>query len=166
MPAKAEWLLRLPEILVALRVLDIPVVDRAAIQRLFGFQRRRAIQFMHQLDGYQAGHSFLVDRLRLIAQLEVLQSGDGFHQESRRRMNLEETAEHARRHAVATRVKIHVKPSAWNTRIHALPVGIWLEPGSLRVEFRDSQELLQKLFALSQAIANDFEQFEKIAEGG
>ena len=96
MPAKAEWLLRVPEILVALRVLDVPVVDRAAIQRLFGFQRRRAIQFMHELDGYQAGHSFLVDRLRLIAQLEVLQNGDAFHQENRRRTNLEETAEHAR----------------------------------------------------------------------
>ena len=47
MPAKAEWLLRLPQILLALRVLDIPVVDRAAIQRLFGFQRRRAVQLMH-----------------------------------------------------------------------------------------------------------------------
>jgi hypothetical protein len=166
MPAKAEWLLRVPEILVALRVLDVPVVDRAAIQRLFGFQRRRAILFMHELDGYQAGHSFLVDRLRLIAQLEVLQNGDGFHQESRRRMNLEETAEHARRQAVATRVKIHVEPDAWKTRIDALPAGIRLEPGSLRVEFRDPQELLQKLFALSQAIANDFEQFEKIAAVG
>jgi hypothetical protein len=166
MPAKAEWLLRVPEILVALRVLDVPVVDRAAIQRLFGFQRRRAIQFMHELDGYQAGHSFLVDRLRLIAQLEVLQNGDAFHQESRRRTNLEETAEHARRHAVATRVKIHLKPDTWNTRIHALPAGIRLEPGSLKVDFRDPQELLQKLFALSQAIANDFEQFEKIAAVG
>src|SRR5437879_10090368 len=65
MPAKAEWLLRLPEILAALRVLDIPVVDRAAMQRLFGFRRRRAIQFMHELDGYQAGHSFLVAGLLL-----------------------------------------------------------------------------------------------------
>lgn len=168
MPAKAEWLLRLPEILAALRVLDIPVVDRAALQRLFGFRRRRAIQFMHELDGYQSGHSFLVDRLRLIAQLEVLQNGDGYHQESRRRMNLEETVEHARRHAAATRVKIQVEPGAWSTRIHALPSGIWLEPGSLRVEFRDPQELLQKLFTLSQAMANDYECFERMVtvEGG
>jgi hypothetical protein len=166
MPAKAEWLLRVPEILVALRVLDIPVVDRAAIQRLFGFQRRRAILFMHELDGYQAGHSFLVDRLRLIAQLEVLQNGDDFHQESRRRMNLEEIAERARRHAVAARVKIHMEPGVRDTRMHTLPAGIRLEPGSLRVEFGDPQELLQKLFALSQAVANDFEQFEKIAAVG
>src|SRR5207244_8749854 len=137
MPAKAEWLLRLPEILAALRVLDIPVVDRAALQRLFGFRRRRAIQFMHELDGYQAGHSFLADRLRLIAQLEVLQNGDGYRQESRRRMNLEETVERARRQA--TRVKIQVEPGAWNSRIHTLPAGIRLEPGSLSVEFGDPQ---------------------------
>ena len=168
MPAKAEWLLRLPEILAALRALDIPVVDRAAIERLFGFRRRRAIQFMHELDGYQSGHSFWVDRLRLIAQLEVLQNGDGYRRESRRRRNLEETVERARRQAAATRVKIQVKPGAWNSRIHTLPAGIRLEPGSLSVEFGDPQELLQKLFALSQAMANDFECFERMVtvEGG
>jgi hypothetical protein len=117
---------------------------------------------MHEQDGYQAGHSFLVDRLRLIAQLEALQDGDGFHQEARRRMNLEETVERVRRHAVATRVKIHVEPAVLDTRINSLPAGIRLEPGSLRVEFRDSQELLQRLFALSQAMANDFESFERM----
>jgi hypothetical protein len=166
MPANAEWLLRVPEILAELRALDVPVLDRAAIQRLFGFQRRRAIQVMHELDGYQAGHSFLVDRLSLIARLEVLQNGDDFHRESRRRMRLEETVEGIRRHAVAAGVKIRVEPDAWDTRINSLPAGIRLEPGSLRVEFRNPQELLQKLFALSQAIARDFEQFEKIAAVG
>jgi hypothetical protein len=162
MPAKAEWLLRLPEILAELRVLDVPVLDRAAVQRLFQFQRRRAIQFMHAQDGYQAGHSFLVDRMRLIARLEVLQSGDVFHQESRRRIRLEETIDQVRRHAVAFQVKIPVEPAVWNSRINALPAGIRLEPGSLSVEFRNPQELLQLLFTLSQAIANDFECFERI----
>ena len=110
----------------------------------------------------------MVDRLRLIAQLEVLQNGDGYRQESRRRMNLEETVERARRQAAATRVKIQVEPGAWSTRIHTLPAGIRLEPGSLSVEFGDPQELLQKLFALSQAMANDFECFERMVtvEGG
>ena len=155
MPANAEWLLRVPEILAELRALDVPVLDRAAIQRLFGFQRRRAIQLMHELNGYQAGHSFLVDRLSLIARLEALQKGDRFHQESRRRMRLEESVERMRRHAVAARVKIPVEPAVLDTRIHALPAGIRLAPGSLSVAFRDPQELLQRLFALSQAMAND-----------
>jgi hypothetical protein len=53
MPPKAEWLLRVPEILADLRVIDVPVLDRATIQRLFNFQRRRAIQFMHAEGGYR-----------------------------------------------------------------------------------------------------------------
>ena len=129
MPAKAEWLLRVPEILVDLRALDIPVLDRATIQRLFNFQRRRAIQFMHAEGGYQAGHSFLVDRTGLIAQLEALQNREGFHQEGRRRMRLEETVERVRRHAIAARVKISMEPSVLVTRINALPEGIWLGHG-------------------------------------
>jgi hypothetical protein len=59
-------------------------------------------------------------------------------------------------------VKIHVEPAVLDTRIHALPAGIRLVPGSLSVEFRDPQELLQRLFALSQAMANDFECFERM----
>jgi hypothetical protein len=162
MPAKAEWLQRVPEILEELRALDVPVLDRAAIQRLFNFQRRRAIQFMHGQGGYQAGHSFLVDRARLIAQLEVLQHGDDFQRESRRRIRLEDTIEQVRRHAVASRVRIPVEAAVFSTRIDALPPGIRLEPGSLNVTFQNPQELLQRLFALSQAMANDFELFERM----
>jgi len=51
MPPKAEWLLRVPEILAELRILNVPVLDSAAIQRPFNFQRRRAIQFMHAEGG-------------------------------------------------------------------------------------------------------------------
>ena len=35
MPAKAQWLLHVPEILAELSALDVPVVDRAVCERLF-----------------------------------------------------------------------------------------------------------------------------------
>ena len=126
MPAKAEWLLRVPEIVAELRALDVPILDRVSIQRLFHFQRRRAIQFMHAQGGYQAGHSCLVDRLQLIAQLEKIQNGDDFHQESRRRIHLEEAVERMRRYAVTARVKIPVEPAIFDTRISSLPAGVRL----------------------------------------
>ena len=36
MPAKAPWLLHLPEIVAQLEVFDVPVVDRAMVESVFG----------------------------------------------------------------------------------------------------------------------------------
>jgi hypothetical protein len=58
MPAKALWLLQIPEIVALLETFDVPVVDRAVIERLFGLRRRRAIELLHRFGGYQAGRTF------------------------------------------------------------------------------------------------------------
>ena len=39
MPAKSLWLLHIPEIASQLETFDVPVVDRAIIERLFGLRR-------------------------------------------------------------------------------------------------------------------------------
>ena len=36
-----------------------------------------------------------------------------------------------------------------------LPAGVHLRPGELRIEFNGAEELLQRLYELSQAILND-----------
>ena len=43
MPAKPQWLLRVPEILEQLSDLKTPVIDRSGIEQLFGLKRRQAI---------------------------------------------------------------------------------------------------------------------------
>ena len=40
MPAKALWLLQIPEIVSQLETFDVPVVNRSIIERLFGLRRR------------------------------------------------------------------------------------------------------------------------------
>jgi len=69
MPARAEWLLNIPKILKQLAVLDVPVVDRATCEKLFG-RRRRAIGLIRHFGGYQTGRTLLVDCVALIARLE------------------------------------------------------------------------------------------------
>jgi len=49
MPAKPAWLLKIPQIITMLDSFNVPVVDRAIIERLFGLRRRRAIELMHHL---------------------------------------------------------------------------------------------------------------------
>ena len=108
MPAKALWLLQIPEIVALLETFDVPVVDRAIIERLFGLRRRRAIELLHRFGGYQAGRTFLIDRRLLIEHLRRLADGEEFQRESQRKERLGHTVDQLRRHQAAARVRISV----------------------------------------------------------
>jgi len=144
--------------------MEVPVVDRAVFERLFGVRRRRAIQLMHFFGGYQAGRTFLLDRLQLMGQLEPLQAGAEYAREARRKQKLTEALETIRRHRAGARVVLPVEADGLPGRLGNLPEGVQLEPGSLHVEFEKAEELLAKLFALSKAAANDFDAFRTTAE--
>jgi hypothetical protein len=160
MPAQAEWIHRLPEIRAELQGLAIPVVDRAIIERVFRLKRRRAIQLLHRFGGYQAGRTFLIDRSVLLQQLET-SAGPDCCSEQRRRKRLAENLDELRRHRAAAAVSVRVDPDIVNARIGRLSEGIHLGPGMLKIEFANLQELMTRLFELSQAMANDFERLSE-----
>jgi hypothetical protein len=145
--------------------MEVPVIDRAVFEKVFGVRRRRAIQLLHFFGGYQAGRTFLVDRLALIGQLASLQSGAEFILEERRRQRLSEALEKVRRYRAGDRVRFPMKPDVQERQMRDLPEGIHLEPGSLHVEFCKAVDLLGKLFELSKAAAHDYEAFREAAEG-
>ena len=165
MPAKAQWLLRVPEILAELSALDVPVVDRAVCERLFRLRRRRAIDLIRGFGGYQAGRTFLLDRPKLIAQLEHIRDSPDFKMEWRRKERLAERLDAIRRLQAGERVAIAVAPETLSQRLPDLPDGVGLSPGALHILFQSPEELLSKLFALAQAIANDYAAFEKRTSG-
>jgi len=160
MPAKSEWLLRLPEIRAELEDLEVPVVDRAGIERIFGLKRRRAIGLMHQFGGYQTGRTFLVERQGLLQTLEALQSQDSYVAERRRRERLRDFVDASQEHWLATQVRIPVRPAKSRPGLDRLAPGVHLAPGVLSIEFVQPIDLLEKLYSLAQAIAHDFEKFE------
>lgn len=151
LPAQPAWLLRLPEIREAVARLSAPVLDRAAVEELFGIRRRRAIELMHRFGGYQAGRTFLVDRLALLRQLDALLDGDDFR------------VERARRRRLAEDLQSRAIPIPRPRSGPDLPGGVRLRPGELRIEFRGTEELLQRLFELALAIRNDYDRFDAIA---
>lgn len=161
MPAKAQWLLRIPEILAELSALDVPVVDRAVCEKLFRLRRRRAIDLIRFFGGYQAGRTFLIDRPKLLAQLEQIRDSPDFKMEWNRKERLSERLDAMRRLQTGARVAIPVEAETRRQRLPDLPPGVGLSPGELHIQFQSSEELLSKLFALAQAIANDYEAFEK-----
>ena len=164
MPAKALWLLQIPEIVAILETFDVPVVDRAIIERLFGLRRRRAIELLHRFGGYQAGRTFLVDRRLLIEHLRRLADGEEFQRESQRKERLDHTVDQLRRHQAAARVRISVEPDVFGRKLAELSAGVALGAGHLHIEFSGTEDLLSKLYELSQAASNDFDRFRAAAE--
>jgi predicted metal-dependent hydrolase len=163
MPAKPIWLLHIPEIIAQLEAFEIPVVDRAIIERLLGLRRRRAIELMHRFGGYQTGRTFLVGRTQLIEALRGLAEGHEFLDEVRRKERLQNSIDEAHRYRAAARVKIPIKPDVMERKMPGL-AGIVLEPGHLHIQFGGAEDLLAKLYELSRAAANDFDRFRESAE--
>ena len=164
MRMKKTWLLRLSEIREELTAVEVPVIDRAMCERVFGVRRRRALQLMHSFGGWQSGQAYLVDRLALLRQLESVQDGAEFVGEQRRRQRLTETLEQTRRRRAATRVTLPVARDANLRTMRDLPAGVHLQPGSLSVEFGQAEDLLAKLFELAQAVGNDFDGFKAMVD--
>src|SRR5215472_11250245 len=85
MAAKPRWWRHIPEIRSMLADIQLPVIDRAAIERLFGLRRRQAIELMNRFGGYQTGRTFLIGRDRLLAELESIAATGEYRQETARR---------------------------------------------------------------------------------
>ncbi len=160
MPAKPQWLLRVPEIIETLEAITAPVVDRACLEILFHVSRRRAIQLLDHFGGYQAGKMFLIDRLELLRELELLRNSEAFSREKKRRGRVLDELEEVSRLQRARAVKFAVS-RAEVEKARGLPQGVRVEPGRLVVDFEGIEELLGRLFQVSQSAARDFPAFEK-----
>jgi hypothetical protein len=129
------------------------------LEQIFRVSRRRAIQLMHQFGGYQAGRTFLMDRVRLMEQLSALKSGADFLQQEHRRERLGAEMDGLRRAQAGRFVRIPVDEQVLSSRMSRLPSGVEVYSGRLLIEFCSTEDLLVKLVALSQAAAHDFDAF-------
>jgi hypothetical protein len=160
MPPKPRWLKRVPQIRAAVEASPVPFFDRAAVEQLFRLKRRQAIHLVRNLAGYEVGKSLVAPRETLLAFLRSAELGGDYQGEVLRLRRVREAVEDAERLLAARKVKIQA-PAAPRL-IKDLPPGIRLAPGQLEVDCDGAQDLLQKLFALSRAIAGDFPAFETL----
>lgn len=140
------------------------MLDRGAVEQLFGLGRRQAIHLLRRFGGYLVGGALVVERAALAGRLESLRRGAGYEREERRQQRLQGKIDQLRRFRAAARVRIPVRADVFSRRVRDLPPGVSLRPGNLQVEFRTCAELLEKLFEIGQAAANDFETFQAAVE--
>ena len=59
-----------------------------------------------------------------------------------------------------------VPVEALEARLSGLPAGVSVEPGRIEVRFNGAKEAVGQLFALAQALTNDYERFETLVGRG
>lgn len=164
MPAQPTWFRRLSQILTEVERLEKGTfIDRQAFERLFQVKDRRARKLMEQFGGdTRIGNAWTISRERLLEALRVVQRGDEYEWDHRRRQRVGELVEEARRQHSARQVEIHVAAETRFQTVSSLPSAIQLAPGQLRIQFGEANELLRYLVQLAQALTNDFESFEQV----
>jgi hypothetical protein len=98
----------------------------------------------------------------LLRQLRARQTGAAFRGEVDRRARLIATLRQAR----ITGIRVPVAAGMRSLRLAGLPAGVTVEPGRIEVPFRGARDAVGRLFALAQALTNDYDRFEDLVGGG
>ena len=162
MPAPPRWLLAVPDAVRQLEKLDRDLLTRRDVERLFGVSRARAAQLMRDVRGGARRGGARPPRTELLRQLRKYRARAAFRGEEQRRARL--VAE--LRHGAA-----HRDPGRGAGRgARGAPRGAARgrdgRAGRIEVRFAGAKEAVVRLFALAQALTNDYERFETIVGKG
>ena len=69
------------------------------------------------------------------------------------------------RQARLTGIRVAVPSAALEGRLASLPEGVKVARDRIEVRFSGAQEAVARLYALAQALTNDYEQFEALVDG-
>ena len=162
MPAKPRWLLALPDAITQLEALDQDLLTRRDLERLFGVSKVRATQLMTAFGAGRTGHLLTLPRAALLRQLRRPLTRAAVRAEATRRDRVVTAIRQAR----LIGIRVAVPREAREARLAGLPDGVTVAPDRIEVRFGGAQDAVGRLFALAQALTNDYEQFETLVGRG
>ena len=162
MPAKPRWLLAIPDAIQQLDALDRTLLTRRDLEQLFGVSRARAATLMRAFGAEFTGSIRTLPRTELLRQLRRLRAHAPFRGEEARRDRVLPRSRQARR----TGIRVPVAVDAPHGRLASLPAGVSVSHDRIEVRFTSAKDAVARLFALAQALTNDYECFETLIEGG
>ena len=119
---------------------------------------------MQRLEGLRIGRSVVIPREVVVRHLQKYVSSGVVEREVCRKAKVQDVLGHARTELQRRSIPIPVAADVYGRQFADLPAGIQFLPGRLEIQYLDSSDLLQKLFELSQAIANDLARFEAMTQ--
>ena len=162
MPATPRWLLAIPDAIRQLEALDRDLLTRRDLERLFGVSRARAATLMQTFGAELTGHQRTLPTAQLLRQLRRHRTGAAFRGEATRRDRVVTAIRRAR----LTGIRVAVPLEALEGRLASLPEGVHVARDRIDVRFSGAQEAVARLFALAQALTNDYDRFETLVGRG
>ena len=168
MPKSPIWYSRLPEILSRLGAHGAPpLLDRAAVEQLFGVSRRQAIRILNTAKGYQVGKTFIVETQALAMFLDGIEQSGAGRDVRARKQRIAATLNEVANYAEAQRVEIRPRSEALSHKTSHPPSAFELiGPGKLQISYDNPEDLLARIVELASAAANDFPAFRRLYGGG
>ena len=118
---------RLPKIIALLEQPDqSQLLNRQAIQDLFGIERRNAQYLLGRFGATRLGNALVIDRTHLAAALLALQSQDDFERQVHRHQQVRAVLAKRRLTLQLSRISL---PDPISETLNALPSSIRLAPG-------------------------------------
>jgi hypothetical protein len=139
-----DWTPLIPEALAQLRAMTSQTVYRGTLETIFKIPRRTAIRLMHEFGGEQAGRTFLLDRQKLIAQLEQFAAPGQLSPSQVRRQQREASA-----------FSFPDVRTPERRRAGDLPPSIQLRPGFFGVETTGLEDLCAQLWLFIETCKDD-----------
>lgn len=161
-PLQPTWFAQIPALLETLQAETAPPeCKRKDIERFFGVRRRRAIGLLHRFGASRRGSELVTPRESVTAFLEQRWSDEAAAHAAAQERQVAEALTEARRALTLPRIPLPSPAQLSAITFAGLPVGIHLTRTEVSVTFSSAQDLLAKLFALAQALANDYESLEE-----
>ena len=152
-PDKPTYLHRLTAILAEARSpKPIPFFRRGDIEALFGLKRRQAINLMHRIGAVRVSNEIAVPQQDLVSWLEAMAVNPARTREIRRQERVIGRIVELKAETAARSIKI-ILPDP--PRSVDLPPGVSLQPGLLTISFAGEEQLLERLFLIARAFANN-----------
>ena len=163
MPAKPRWLLAIPDAISQLEKLDRTLLTRRDIEHLFGVSKVRAAALMKTFGAEMTGNLRTLPRKKLLQQLKKHRGRGAFRGEEERRARLVAELQKARLTGVRS---FKVPAETLSGKLANLPGGVSVARGRIEVRFDGAEDALARLYALAQALGNDYGRFEELVGRG
>jgi hypothetical protein len=153
MPDHPTYIHKLASILAEARSpKPIPFFRRRDIEALFGLKKRQAVHLMHRIGAVRVSRELAIPQRDLVSWLEEMLANPAVLHEQRRHETVIGRIVELKAETAARAIKIVLPEGVSSTEI---PAGVFFQPGVLTVAFHSQEELLERLFLLARAFANN-----------